>query len=189
MPVLARTSVDRANQRLSPDEEQRMMKSARRLLTTLAQEEPDPAAAEGPSCASPVEGILGCPAGGQGDQLVLQILSHKLACNGVVFDSLWGNARSLELLAAVEAQRPRAVCIAALPPRGAVAARYLCRRLRRQYPDLPIVVLAIASPDEPTPTAALQSAGANVVVDNVCAAREALCEIVAPATTVRQVAV
>jgi hypothetical protein len=134
--------------------------------------------------------VLGCPAVGAADALALQILARDLASSGVVVETLWTNLRSLEVLATVEAMRPRAVCIAGLPPRGAVSARYLCRRLRRQFPELAIVVLALGgSGDEGTAEPALLSAGANVVVATMRAARESLLEFVVPAAAPKQVAV
>jgi predicted PurR-regulated permease PerM len=179
IPVLVRTSLDRANRRLSGDEEQRMLRAARRLLVKMTGGDATRAAGTelGGDAALLV---LGCAAVGPGDALALGILAHKLAADGVALEILWGNAGSLELLSTVEAKRPRAVCIAALPPRGAVAARYLCRRLRRQFADLPIVVLALGGGDDASPVAALRSAGASVVLGSTCAAREALLEIVQP---------
>ena len=181
LPLLVRTNVDRADQRLSGDEEQRMLKSARRLLGKMnsADASPRPAVVA-EEAAAPIPTVLGCPAATAADALALQILGHKLAADGVVLETMWGAASSLEVLSAVEETRPHAVCIAALPPRGAVAARYLCRRLRRQFPDLAIVALVLGG-DDASPVAALHSAGANVVVGSACAARTALLEIVTPA--------
>ena len=45
-----------------------------------------------------------------------------------------------EVLALVEAQGARIVCIGALPPGGGAHARLLCRRLRTRFPDLKIFV-------------------------------------------------
>jgi hypothetical protein len=42
--------------------------------------------------------------------------------------------------ARVEREGPGAVFIAVVPPGGLAQARYLCRRLRRRFPDLRIVV-------------------------------------------------
>lgn len=194
LPVLVRTSDDRGNGRLTVDEEHRMHRAARRLLSAIARSAAAAPSSEPtiePAAASVLPRILGCPASGQGDALVLQILMHELAREPVLLERLWPGMGSLELLANVETARPQAVCIAALPPRGAVAARYLCRRIRRQFPALPIVVLLpeIASERSSDGVQALTSAGATAVVEGVCAARAVLLELVtAPGEERRQAA-
>src|SRR5262249_11572138 len=45
-----------------------------------------------------------------------------------------------EVLARVERERPPLLCIAALPPGGLAQARYLCKRLRAQFPELKILI-------------------------------------------------
>lgn len=180
LPVLVRTSADRANQRLTADEEHRMHRAARRLLAATARG--DAATTREPAAEEVLPRVLACPAAGPGDVLALQIFTHVLAGDPVVVHRLWPGMGSLEMLANVESARPDVVCIAALPPRGAVAARYLCRRIRRQFPELPIVVLAPGGLEEGVADAgpALTSAGATAVVGGVRAAREALLPLVAP---------
>lgn len=181
VPVLARTSVDRASLRLSQDEEQRMLRAARRLLATMTVRDDrgaSPRVVDGEGATGPITTVLGCPATGPGDALALQALGHKLAADGVVVETLWSSAGSLEVLATVEATHPQAVCIAALPPRGAIAARYLCRRVRRQFPEIPLVALLLGGNDDASTIAALRRAGATVVVDSCCGAREALLGLV-----------
>lgn len=181
LPVLVRTGADRASQRLTADEEQRLHRAARRLLAAASRADAT-ATATAPS-AAPGPRILGVPASGAGDVLVLQILAYEMAQDPPTIERLWPGMGSLELLATVESAAPDVVCIAALPPRGAVAARYLCRRLRRQFPTLPIVVLAPDGLEEggSGTGAALGNAGANAVVEGVRAAREALLPLVLPA--------
>lgn len=183
LPVLVRTGVDRAHARLSSDEEQRMHRAARRLMATLAKaearertDEAQRAATEDPSLPL----VLGCPASGTGAALALRALGHQLEGLGVRVETLWGGAGSLDVLASVAESKPAAVCIAALPPRGEVAARYLCRRLRRQFPTLPIVVLVLSGSDDIVAPSALVAAGANGVVATVRDARVELASIVAP---------
>jgi len=45
-----------------------------------------------------------------------------------------------ELLDRVAERRPRAICIATIPPGGLAHTRYLCKRLRSRFPDLKILV-------------------------------------------------
>src|SRR5690606_16845969 len=76
LPVLVRTSVDRATQRLKADEELRMYRAARRLIATMreaaaaealeAKEASEPQTASAPATAraeeEPRVHVLGCPA-------------------------------------------------------------------------------------------------------------------------------
>src|SRR5205807_1267110 len=45
-----------------------------------------------------------------------------------------------EIETRIERERPAVLFVAVLPPGGVTQARYLCRRLRRRFADLPIVV-------------------------------------------------
>lgn len=184
LSAIVRARADRATRSLSREEEHNLYQSARTLLATLAEEdEAEPAASDGeavttepkPAPDAAGEPILGCPADGEGAEIVLRILAGELARQGVTLESLWSGADSLEVLSAVEQAQPRAVCVAALPPRGAAAARYLCRRLRQQFPDLAIVALSVGE-ESSTATAALRGAGASCVASTVAAAREAIVE-------------
>ena len=47
---------------------------------------------------------------------------------------------SSELLTIIEDKKPMAICIATLPPGGFERARYLCKRLRKQFPDIRILL-------------------------------------------------
>ena len=178
LPVLVRTSADRASQRLTADEEQRMHRAARRLLAAASRGDAVATAQD----AAALPRVLGVPAATAGDVLVLQMLAHEMARDPLVIERLWPGMGSLELIATVENAAPDVVCIAALPPRGAVAARYLCRRLRRQFPELPIVVVAPEGREEggAGTGSALGNAVATAVVGGLRAAREALLPLVAP---------
>jgi hypothetical protein len=45
-----------------------------------------------------------------------------------------------ETLAFVQQERPAVVCVGALAPGGLATTRYLTKRLRARFPDLPVVV-------------------------------------------------
>jgi hypothetical protein len=45
-----------------------------------------------------------------------------------------------EVVSQVQEEGAALVCVGALPPGGLAQARYLCKRLRTQFPDLKIVV-------------------------------------------------
>src|SRR5262249_4584280 len=47
---------------------------------------------------------------------------------------------SSEVVSAIEKDPPALVIIASLPPGGLAQARYLCKRLRARFPELPVLV-------------------------------------------------
>jgi predicted PurR-regulated permease PerM len=84
--------------------------------------------------------ILGCPAHHEAEELSLQMLAHLLADSGYRMEVLSSKALPAEIEARVEQEDPREVFIGVLPPGGLLQARYLCRRLHKAFPNLPIVV-------------------------------------------------
>jgi len=93
------------------------------------------------STEGPVRGsVLGCPAHHRTDELAISMIAHLLAaeavaCTGVTTRLL---PRDIELKVADE--HPDAVLISIIPPGGVTQARYLCRRLRKRFPSLRIVI-------------------------------------------------
>ena len=55
-----------------------------------------------------------------------------------------------EIVELVRENEAAAVCISALPPAAVSHARYLCKRLHAQFPELPLVVGLWASNADPT---------------------------------------
>jgi CheY-like chemotaxis protein len=100
---------------------------------------PDAAAAPGKGSSSTVS-VLGCPAGGEADELALRMFRQLLGPAGCQFQVLSSETLAAELLSRIEEEQPALVCIATLPPAGLAGARYLCKRLRGRFPDLKIVV-------------------------------------------------
>ena len=47
---------------------------------------------------------------------------------------------SSEMVCMVEKMQPDVICIGSMPPGGLAHTRYLCKRLRKRYPRLKIVV-------------------------------------------------
>lgn len=84
--------------------------------------------------------LLGCPAHHESEELVLSMLGHCIAAQGQHLHRLSTKTLPIELIEQVNEQRPDAVFLAILPPSGLVQASYLCRRLRKTFPKLPIVV-------------------------------------------------
>lgn len=90
--------------------------------------------------ASSVIRVLGCAAHKEVEELTLQMLDHLIAPAGVRIDILSTRTLSSEIVERVEREKPTVVIIAALPPGGLRQAHYLCKLLRKQFPQLGIVV-------------------------------------------------
>jgi predicted PurR-regulated permease PerM len=84
--------------------------------------------------------LLGCPARDEADQLALEMLARLLDPAKWELELPTPAALAAEVLALVAKTKPGIVCIGSLPPRGLAQARYLCKRLRAQFPELKILV-------------------------------------------------
>ena len=74
------------------------------------------------------------------DALVLKMLGQILAPAGYDLEVIAATDSSLEVAERVGEYSPRLVVVSHLPPEGLTLARYLVRRLRTQFAELPIVV-------------------------------------------------
>jgi predicted PurR-regulated permease PerM len=84
--------------------------------------------------------ILGVAARDENDQLALTLLKQLLEAEACELEIVGPEVLSSELLVMIKEREPAAVCIAALPPGGLQHARYLCKRLRKCFPRLQIMV-------------------------------------------------
>jgi len=135
---------DRESGRIDEDEQTFVLAATREILDDLAARDAEQAVAgaapEAAPPALPRLAVLGCPARDDVDEVGLRMLAVLLRAEHcdltVASDALLAS----EVLALVEAQGARIVCIGALPPGGGAHARLLCRRLRTRFPDLKIFV-------------------------------------------------
>jgi hypothetical protein len=84
--------------------------------------------------------ILGCPAHHEAEELSVAMLAQLLKPDGCIVEAISTRALPAEVEAKVEEEGPALVFVAILPPGGLVQARYLCKRLRKRFGELPIVV-------------------------------------------------
>lgn len=84
--------------------------------------------------------ILGCPAHDETEELALQMLAQLMDADGCKIEVMSTRALPAVIEARVADLRPALVVISILPPGGLVQARYLCRRLRKRFAELPLVV-------------------------------------------------
>jgi predicted PurR-regulated permease PerM len=105
--------------------------------STISAEHDSKALANGASTGELT--ALCIPARDEADEIAAQMLVHLLQKRGLAAKSMDSLALASESLEQVGKDKPQVVCVAAVPPLGYLHARYLCRRLRAEYPELKLV--------------------------------------------------
>jgi len=123
--------------------------------------------------------VFGCPARDQEDELALHMVEQLLAPSGYQVEVLSAQTLTGEVIARAQKEGPGVVCIAALPPGGLAQTRYLCKRLRGQFPGLKIVVGRWGySENSERVRERLLSAGADQVATTLIEARSQLVPLI-----------
>ena len=99
-------------------------------------------AAEAPANEPPARNVrvVAIPVRDEADRLGLAMLRHLVDPAHWTIEIASPHLLGSEIIALIEATRPAAVCLGALPPGGRARTRYLCKRLRARFPDLRILV-------------------------------------------------
>ena len=144
LPALALARRDRKYNGLTAEEEEGIFQATKDILAQVdqkVQEEapPTPGSAANGRDVAPVS-VLGCPAHHEVEEISLNMLGSLLKSSHCRLEIVSTKALPVEVEDRVSAERPALVFIAILPPGGLIQARYLCRRLRRRFKRLPIVV-------------------------------------------------
>lgn len=114
--------------------------------------------------------IMGCPAQDLADALALTML-RQMTPAGCRLINLSPALMASEKFAKIADQKPDGVLISALGPGGASSVRYLCKRIRQEFPRLPILVGRWEyHGDVVRLTASLKARGADHVVTTLAAA-------------------
>ncbi len=138
LPALCYVKADRRRGVLSETQERFVFDS----LGTLHEEWVSEAAGSGAQSSTAAKILLlGCPADGEADEMALYFLRVLLDVQRFECEIVGPATLAAETAARVGERSPAAVVIAALPPGGLAQTRYLCKRLRRTFPQLKIIVL------------------------------------------------
>jgi methylmalonyl-CoA mutase cobalamin-binding subunit len=136
-----------------------------------------PAAATRDSSAPPAPAstmrVLGCPARDEIDEAALRILASRLAVDGLDVDMAPSRLLAAEVVERASLLSPAVVVVGTMAPGGVAHARYLIKRLRARFPDLPVIAVrwgSLAGLEEAR--AQLTAAGANEVVSTVRETRD-----------------
>jgi hypothetical protein len=125
---------DRRGAGLSPGDEATILEATAATVDSLAGQ----AAAATADAAGPF--VLGCPAHHRAEELLVEMLAAVAGRAGSPVRGVSSRTLPADVEDQVARTRPAVVFVAVLPPGGLEQARYLCRRLRRRFDRLPIVV-------------------------------------------------
>ncbi len=136
VPALNHAQRDHGRGRITDVDARFVERTTRELIEELDLSEPPAEPA-----LRPATSVLGLPAHEEADEIALQMLRQRLDPSRFTVDVASPDLLVSEAIAVVEARAPATVLIGALAGAGhPLHLRYLCKRLRARFPDLPIVV-------------------------------------------------
>jgi predicted PurR-regulated permease PerM len=178
LPTLSRVRRDAARGALTAKEAAFIAAATRRILDDLdkvvlpaAATRDEEATAAVP--ASPALRALGCPARDDVDTATLRMLASRIARDGVRLEVAEPGLLAAELVERVAAVEPAVVVVALLGRGGIAHTRYILKRLRARFSDLPVVAAWLSPPDDlEEACAALLDAGATEVATTLGQTRD-----------------
>ncbi|HUQ68880.1 MAG TPA: AI-2E family transporter, partial [Planctomycetaceae bacterium] len=141
IPALNYAQRDHERDCLSDEDYESVLTKLSDSMDELVQPETRPEeSAETVPNAAPPPTILGCPASDASDSLALEMLKRLLPPNRWRLEVVDGESLIAEVVGRIAADPPAIICIASIPAGGRAHARYWCKRLRAQCPEIPILV-------------------------------------------------
>lgn len=136
IPALRLARRDRQRGGLSAQDETYILDSTEQVLKTLDATQSS-ALVQMPA---PSAVLLGCPSHHRAEELTIQMMGMVLRETGCRVEAVTTRILPVDLESRLEQEKISLLFISVIPPGGLPQCRYLCRRLRRKFPDLPIVV-------------------------------------------------
>ena len=156
VPALALAEEDSVAGRLEEHQQHFIFENARLLVEDIAPRAGEIIAGENGSkhrlngkehaqdtVAAAGSRVLCLPAHGPADEIAALMLTHLLDARNVRARTVSADSLASERLEEAGEEKIEVVCVTALVPDGLLHARYLCKRLRGQFPDLRIVAAVI----------------------------------------------
>jgi predicted PurR-regulated permease PerM len=146
LPAILRTRRDRKYAGLTNQDETFIFDATEEVLGQIAQKTSNRASTNSTAAIAVGTGtsemplIFAYPAHHRAEELSLQMLALELEPLGCRVEIASTRTLPVEIESRLTIEQPRIVFIAIIPPGGLVQARYLCKRLRKISPELPIVV-------------------------------------------------
>lgn len=148
LPALILAKENRARGESTAEDGQFILEVTREIVEDLIPPRQQISAKGGHEHSTPERGepaetpvlVFGCPARDETDELALVMFQQLLDPEKSHFKVISRQKLTAEVMAHVAEEQPKALCIASVPPQGLAHTRYLCKRLRAQYPELKILV-------------------------------------------------
>src|SRR5581483_9955952 len=179
LPALNFAEHDRTEDRLTVEEERRIIDATRELLLESdGASEADDVGTETKPTPAASSVLLGYPVQGEADVLALQMLGNVPKGTPLRLEVMPASGPWSEVVKLVKAKGYPVVVIADLPPSSPSKSRYLVKRLRGALPGLKIVVGRWAPPSLAEETSeGLPEAGADHVATSLLETRDYLASL------------
>lgn len=185
IPVITAAELDAREDALEQEQLLQLHQSLRDIIEDLSTRPPVAAAKKDddktvapPSAPMPLWRVICLPARAERDQLAAAMLAHLLTLQGCEAASAPGTLVANELVGLVEKADVDVACISVVAPSTVIHARYLCLKLRSQFPRLKIVIGLWGATAGVTETVRrLRESGADEVVVSVA---DAIAQIATP---------
>jgi predicted PurR-regulated permease PerM len=157
VPALRLAEQDRFDQKLDADQEHFLYENLRLLVEDLAERSPELVAGDNgkarraereaapPQSAPPPVVVLVLPARDPADEIACLMLTKVLQLRGIGARNISAEALASERLDEIGRSKVHVACVCAVPPDGWLAARYLCKRLGTEFPDVQLVAAVLVS--------------------------------------------
>jgi predicted PurR-regulated permease PerM len=130
--------------------------------------------------------VLGCPAKDEFDEMALGMMKRLLPAGKCQVELLSKDTLAGEMLARVAEAKPAVLVISAVPPYSFAAIRYLCKRMRTQFPTVKILVGCWGLRDEVKKSVdRLLTAGADLASAELLESRNLLLPLIQDAAVTR----
>ncbi len=141
IPALALAETDWHRGDLDEGRHEFILQSLREMIDERDEGQRKVQAKEGiESGISPLPRVICLPARDQADEIAGMMLAQLLATGECLVQSVSFTAAAGALVDLVEGLKPDVVCISATPPASVLHARYMCKRVRGRFPEVPVVV-------------------------------------------------
>ena len=163
IPTLHMAELDRSQGGLDEEREESVFQNMKEIIGEMIEQSPDKQITKQKGNGVLV---LCLPAQDQADEIAAQLFSAVLQEDGI--HSQFGSGQSLtgEQVDEVDRYSPGFICISAVPPAAVLHSRYLSKRIRSRFPQIPILVGLWNAGDIAAATDRLKAAGVDEVVTN-----------------------
>ena len=159
IPVLRLASGDHDSV-ATAEHRHRIVSGMHRVIDELREQQPAPVGAGRPQVV--------CIGGKwEVDTLAARMLAHALGLAGVTAEHRAAGVSNADLLTTLDLLGATTVCLSHFSPEPQTQVRYLCRRLRRRWPDLHIVLALWNAPVALLDEAGYKALGADAVATSI----------------------